>query len=237
MVSWQTPLCPFKIDFEPAKLEDVRVAVLGGFYTVPRGGIEIGGVLYGTYSDGRVEISEYQKIETEYLTGPSFELSENDRDGLRKLLNEGKFSSSGLRPVGWFRSRTRTEMYLSEKDLELYSEFFPEPWQVVLVLKPDRLGEIQCGYFFRNSDGTIKADASVLEFPLWPLATPKKERAAVEEPEPQPRAVVSQLPPSTEPAEAPLPRRQVSWLQFVRFTLIGIVVAALVILGYWVATR
>jgi len=238
MVSWQTPLCPFTIDFEPVKLEDIRVAVLGGFYTVPRGGVEIGGVLYGTYSDGRLTISEYLKIETEYLTGPSFELSEHDRDGLRKLLNEAKFENSGLRPVGWFRSRTRSDIYLSEKDLDLYSEFFPKPWQVALVLKPDRLGEMQCGYYFRKPDGTIKAEASVLEFPLWPLATPKKERDAVEEPEPAPRAAEPQFPQSTEPDEPPpVARRRASWWQFVRYALIGIMLAGAAILGYWVATR
>jgi hypothetical protein len=233
MVSWQTPLCPFTIDFDPAKLEEIRTAVLSGFYTVPRGGIEIGGVLYGTYTNGRLTISGYLKIETEYLTGPGFELSENDCASLKKLLEEAKPADPKLRPAGWFRSRTRTDIHLSEKDLELYREFFPEPWQVALVLKPDRMGGTQCGYFFRDPDGEIKADACVKEFPLWPYAGPKTEAAEPFE-TPAPEPVLEE--PTESPEPAPRRRRSFLW-QFVRFTLLGIILAGAAVLVYWVATH
>jgi proteasome lid subunit RPN8/RPN11 len=168
MASWQTPLCPFTIEFAPAKLDEIRIAVMDNFYVVPRGGVEIGGVLFGKRENGHLLIQDYRKIETEYLTGPSFRLSENDHSGLRTLLQETKFPDPDLRPVGWFHSHTRSEIHLSESDLGIYHKYFPEPWQVSLVLKPDTFGTIRGGYFFREAGGLVKADTAVDEFVLKP---------------------------------------------------------------------
>jgi proteasome lid subunit RPN8/RPN11 len=168
MSSWQTPLCPFTIEFAPAKLDEIRIAVMDNFYVVPHGGVEIGGVLFGKREDGHLVIQDYRKIETEYLTGPSFRLSENDHSGLRTLLQETKFSDPDLRPVGWFHSHTRSGIHLSDSDLGIYHKYFPEPWQVAMVLKPDTFGTIRAGYFFRQTGGLVKADAAVDEFFLKP---------------------------------------------------------------------
>jgi proteasome lid subunit RPN8/RPN11 len=181
MTSWQTPLCPFTIGFAAEKLDEIRIAVVDSFYKVPRGGLEIGGVLYGKRMEGWLLITDFRKIETEYLTGPSFDLSEDDRTSLRNLLAETQFEDPQVIPVGWFHSHTRSGIYLSEKDLELYREFFPEPWQVALVLRPERLGPVQGGYFFRAADGQVKADSSVLEFSLMPTVGDKSAARAAQE--------------------------------------------------------
>lgn len=188
MPLWQTPLCPFAIEFAADKLDEVRIAVIDGFYAVPHGGVEVGGLLLGTYEKDHVRILDYRKIETEYLTGPSFSLSANDLAGLRTLLAD----PGSLEIVGWYHSHTRSSIHLSEKDLDLHREFFPNPNQIALVLRPENLGPVLAGYFFRDAEGNISAESSVLEFTLQPVfrevAEPEivEEIAAVAEPLNQP---------------------------------------------------
>ena len=66
--------------------------------------------------------------------------------------------------VGWCLSHTRSEIGLSESDLEIYSIFFPAPWQVTLVIRPGRGGSMRAGFFVREPDGTVKSESSYLEF-------------------------------------------------------------------------
>ena len=53
----------------------------------------------------------------------------------------------GLLCLGWFLSHTRTEIALSESDLEIFSTYFPDPWQVTLVVRPGRGGSMRAGFF------------------------------------------------------------------------------------------
>jgi hypothetical protein len=61
-------------------------------------------------------------------------------------------------------SHTRSEITLSDSDLEIYSIFFPAPWQVTLVVRPGRNGAMRAGFFVREADGTVKSERSYLEF-------------------------------------------------------------------------
>jgi proteasome lid subunit RPN8/RPN11 len=245
MASWQTPLCSFTIEFVPAKLDEIRIAVMDNFYAVPRGGVEIGGVLFGKRENGRLLIQEYRKIETEYLNGPSFRLSENDHSGLRTLLRETKFPDPDLCPVGWFHSHTRSAIHLSESDLGIYQQYFPEPWQVAMVLKPDTFGAVRGGYFFRQAGGSVKADAAVDEFSLKPYfgktpEAPVEEKAVppsiAEKPE---EAAVNQPVPAFEPDLFRSIGQSPSWSIQKRVFLSLLAAASVVagIAGYWTAAH
>jgi proteasome lid subunit RPN8/RPN11 len=252
MTSWQTPLCPFTIEFAPGKLDDIRIAVVDSFYKVPRGGIEIGGVLFGKRENGRLLVHDYRRIETEYLTGPSFRLSENDQAGLRTLLQETTFPDPDLRPVGWFHSHTRSGIHLSESDLGIYHQYFPEPWQIAMVLKPDTLGGVRGGYFFRQATGLVKSDAPVEEFALQPYfgkkQAPADDAVLVEKPEaPVTEAppIADQLSPSEPPLtfEEPLLFRSISqtpsWSTKKRVFVFLLAAAAIAagVAGYWAGTH
>jgi proteasome lid subunit RPN8/RPN11 len=165
-VKWEAPSCPFQIEFAAGKLEEVRLAVTDQFYALPRGGLEIGGVLFGSREDNLLRIEDYRMIECEHLTGPSFILSRNDREGLERLLAET--AKEGLTPLGWFHSHTRTGIFLSAQDLEIHQRFFPEPWQIALVLRPANLEPTRAGYFFRAASGEIASESCVREFVVDP---------------------------------------------------------------------
>jgi hypothetical protein len=57
---------------------------------------------------------------------------------------------AGLTPVGWFHSHTRSEICLRDDDLALHNQFFPETWQIALVIQPGMDGSTRAGFFFRE---------------------------------------------------------------------------------------
>jgi proteasome lid subunit RPN8/RPN11 len=163
---WTTSACPFTIHYSIPVLDDVRLGVVDAFFSLPKGGVEIGGILLGDYRDGRVTIRDSASLECEHATGPSFVLSGADEAKLTQQLDSLKRGRNG--PVGWYHSHTRSGIFLSDADLRLYQRFFPEPWQVALVLKPHILEPTRAGFFFRDSTGAVQASASHQEFQLQP---------------------------------------------------------------------
>jgi proteasome lid subunit RPN8/RPN11 len=164
--AWSIAESQITIEYSLILIEEIRHAVAEGFQRLSRGGIEVGGILYGTREGRTVRILAMRAIACEHARGPAFLLSDKDR----KVLNEQLAADAedphlqGLTTVGWFLSHTRSEIALSDSDVELYSIFFPAPWQVTLVVRPGRAGTMRAGYFVREADGTVKGERSYLEF-------------------------------------------------------------------------
>lgn len=165
--TWSTSQCPFAIQYVPRVLDDIRLAVVDAFFSLPRGGAEIGGILLGSHSEGRVIIAGHEALDCEHAFGPGFKLSARDKTRLAQMLAAAR--PANLRPVGWYHSHTRNEIFLSEADVEIHNDYFPEPWQVALVIKPHTFEPARAGFFFREGDGEIHRSASYLEFQLEQL--------------------------------------------------------------------
>ena len=180
--TWNVPQCPFSIEYSTRVLDDIRLAVMDAFFSLPRGGAEIGGVLIGKFADGRLTISDYVGLDCEHAFGPSFTLSPGDEGRLKELLEAAKAGGGGA-PVGWYHSHTRSEIFLSEADLAIHQRYFGEPWQVALVLKPHTFLPMRCGFFFRDATGAIEAASTCQEFtldamPMQPVPTGAVPRAS-----------------------------------------------------------
>jgi proteasome lid subunit RPN8/RPN11 len=165
--TWGAPQCPFAIEYSRRVLDDIRLAVVDAFFSLPRGGAEIGGVLLGRFDAGRVTVLDYRPLDCEHALGPSFALSLNDQARLEELLE--RCNEPNLRPVGWYHSHTRSEIFLSDADVEIHKRYFPEPWQIALVLRPSTMDPTRAGFFFREPDGSISCKASYQEFALQAL--------------------------------------------------------------------
>jgi proteasome lid subunit RPN8/RPN11 len=128
--------------------------------------MEVGGVLYGTRDGRTVTVLAMRPMACEHARGPAFLLSDQDRSILAEQLeHEGEDPRlEGLICVGWFLSHTRSEIMLSDSDLEIYRDCFGAPWQVTLVIRPGRGGSMRAGFFVREADGTVKSESSYLEF-------------------------------------------------------------------------
>src|SRR5262245_36068565 len=116
LMKWAAPQCPFTIEYAPRVVDDIRLAVVDAFFSLPRGGIEIGGILLGSVTADRLMIADSAPLECEHAFGPSFMLSPNDLARLEKQL-AGLPRSGNARPVGWYHSHTRSGIFLSGDDL------------------------------------------------------------------------------------------------------------------------
>ncbi|MEQ1886885.1 MAG: hypothetical protein ABL967_17620 [Bryobacteraceae bacterium] len=177
--AWHPEGSPVAVEYSMVAIEEIRQAVTDGFQKFSRGGIEVGGILYGTYEGGVTRILAIREIPCEHALGPSFQLSDNDKSLLLENMERDREDErlAGFEPVGWFCSHTRGEINLTASDIELFSELFPEPWHVTMVLKPGRMGAMRAGFFVREIDGTLHAEKSYLEFSLPERAVlPPRER-------------------------------------------------------------
>ena len=201
LATWTAEECPFAIEYLQKALDDIRLAVVDAFFSLPRGGAEIGGILLGRVEEQRVQILDYSPIECEHAFGPAFTLSPTDQTRLADAL--GQTFPGGLRPVGWYHSHTRSEIALTDTDLEIHNRFFPDRWQVALVLRPSTLQPTQAGFFFREPDGSIHAQSSYHQFvvealPLQQIPSNGAQAVPGSMRETEPEAVVMTL-DSAEP--------------------------------------
>ena len=164
--SWSAPESPVTIEYSLVVIEEIRQEVAEGFQRLSRGGVEVGGVLYGSREGRTVRILAMRPINCEHARGPAFLLSDTDRqaleDQLKHELEDPRLS--GMICLGWFCSHTRSEIALPEADQQIYEAYFSAPWQVTLVIRPGRGGSMRAGFFVREHDGTVRCESSYLEF-------------------------------------------------------------------------
>ncbi len=180
---WAVAESPLTIEYSLVVIEEIRHSVTEGFQRLSRGGLEVGGVLYGTQEGSTVRVQAMREIACEHARGPSFLLSDNDRAALTEQLarNQEDHRLEGMIAVGWFLSHTRGEITLTESDLETFNTFFPAPWQITLVIRPGRTGFMRAGFFVRESGGAVKSERSYLDFsfPDRPAAPDRPPRDRV----------------------------------------------------------
>ena len=163
---WTVPESPVSVVYSLVVIEEIRHEVLEGFQRLSRGGVEVGGILYGTQEANRISIQAMRPIDCEHARGPAFLLSDNDKAALEEQMRRDTEDQrlGGLTCLGWFLSHTRSDILLSDSDLEIYSHYFGAPWQVTLVVRPGRAGAMRAGFFVREADGAVKTEHSYQEF-------------------------------------------------------------------------
>jgi hypothetical protein len=169
--SWSAAEVPVAVEYPLEVMDEIRAAATEGFQKLARGGLEVAGVLFGVRREAGIRILTWRPIPCEYALGPTLQLSARDRAELTRLLETSVNDPDleGLQPVGWFLSHTRSDVLLSPQDLKSFDGFFPELWQVTLVLRPTQAGVARAGFFVREADGTVRSDSSYQEFTVKPL--------------------------------------------------------------------
>jgi len=165
---WSVAEHPLEIECQWAVLDEIFETVEEGVRRLSRGGVEVGGVLFGRRDADLIRVLAWSPIACDHTRGAAFVLSNDDRQGLLLLLEQAQ-SDPRLRvldPVGWFVSHTRPGLRMTEDDIDLFNRFFPEPWQVTLVVHPRRDKGTRGGFFVREKDGRIQSSAPYGEFPM-----------------------------------------------------------------------
>ncbi len=166
---WEVPGKPISIQLNFDVIDRVSPDILRGLGALKRRGAEVGGILLGRTVDGphpKVIVEDFAPVPSEYLTGPSYNLSEKDLVGLEAALEHWKSDSAGkLSVVGFYRSHTRDELYMDDADLALARRYFPEPHNVFLLVKPFATRPCVGGFFFWENR-EIRRESSYLQFPF-----------------------------------------------------------------------
>lgn len=191
---WEDPGERMRVDITLDTVDEIRAAVEAASADLPERGEEIGGILFGHRGDP-VVIQGFEPLECEHRRGPSFTLSAKERKALRKRLEKTR---SGLDVVGFYRSHTRTGLYLDQEDFSLMQELFSDPSQVALLVKP-WAGHGQIAGFFFWEDGDIYRRATHLQFPFESSELEKSAPMVQEE-----ELLAAQI--TSDPVEAVPPR-------------------------------
>jgi len=215
--SWQVPDKPVDVRISAEAVDRILADAIRGLSLLPRRGVEVGGLLLGTADAGggiSVTVDDILAIPTEYAFGPSYSLSEKDKDNLRAVLRQWERSPGRpAYPVGFYRTQTRDGLSLTPEDQELFSAYFPDPSSVVLLIRPQPLGSSVAGLFFREG-GEVRAESSYLEFPVRPRGLRKASDAPAP---PQPEPPKPQSEPAAPVAEPAPRRRQPRWVSWACF--------------------
>lgn len=214
--TWKPEASTLAIEYAASVMEDLRQAGEQGFQTIPHGGIEIGAILFGTHTESAVRICEWRPIECSHARGPGFILSETDLAGITETLAQAAKEMPGLEPVGWFHTHTRSEIFLSSEDIAIFDRFFPESWQVALVMRLKKENSATAGFFVREPDGSLRSEGSYQEFTVRPdpfaLTRPRRSTSAAARVERRPRPARGEnrpgtpLPTEVVPALPAIPR-------------------------------
>lgn len=116
---------------------------------------EVGGALIGLWCMDRD--TEEQFIVVQHML-PAHHTRQGSvyltftQDTLVGFHEELEKNFAGKRIVGWYHTHPKMGIFLSHYDTFLHNNFFPEPWQVALVVEPHKsLG----GFFVRDLDGGL----------------------------------------------------------------------------------
>jgi hypothetical protein len=202
---WEVPGKPISVRLSLDVVSRLGMAVHEGFKALPRRGLEIGGLLLGTARDAGnltvVDVDDFEPVESEHATGPSYVLSDADRRLLKDRIAARQASTKLPLVVGFYRSHSRKDFAITAEDASLFSTYCPKTSDVFLLIKSNEVGPPTGGFIIREG-GQVLSDSPYAQFTLdWTLGI----RAAREVPV---RAVqISPPPPLSHMLQPPQPPR------------------------------
>jgi hypothetical protein len=209
---WEVPGKPVRVCLSHTAMDRVLNEAMRGLGLLPRRGAEVGGLLLGTVEPGEVpttRIEDAVPVPIEYAFGPFYAFSENDKNDFRETMRQWERSADRpLHAVGFYRSHMQDQLALGQHDLWLFSNYFPDPSHVALLIRPRAMRSSLAGFFIREQ-GQIRAESSYLEFPMRPQGRPARTTSPpAPEPAPSPAPVSEPAREETRveaPADIPLP--------------------------------
>lgn len=116
---------------------------------------EVGGALIGLWCQDRDTDEQFVVVQhmlpARYTRQGSVYLTFT-QDTIVEFHNELEKNHKGKRIVGWYHTHPRMGIFLSHYDTWLHHNFFPEPWQVALVVEPHKS---LAGFFIRRDDDAL----------------------------------------------------------------------------------
>jgi protein TonB len=171
---WAPPDKPVSVSIPLTIVDHLEKEAVESFRSLTSRGSEIGGLLFGAFAAGTVNIEGYEGIDCEYARGPLYRLTDAEMARVERAMEERL--AAGMRAVGFYRSHTRKGLSLDADDLALFNSKFPEAHHIALLIRPNATKASMAGIFIREN-GKIHAEQSCLEFPFRskPQDAPKRD--------------------------------------------------------------
>jgi hypothetical protein len=200
--SWESPLDGQRVLLSESALRGLRTLAIDGFTSLPRRGLEVGGLLFGNGHSAEIVIEGFEEAPCEHRYGPSYALSADDRAKLSEVLEQRRNGTSPV--VGFFRSFTGRDPLLEEADEAFVQKHFPQGNFLYLLLQPLSADNCVAGFrFFR--DGQPLPDTEDPPFAFDHRQIPVME-SAIEESAIEKEPVIEKEIVLEEPEQQLLPR-------------------------------
>ena len=202
LAAWQDSELPFTVEYARPALERIRQRAAEGLIALPRVGMGVGGLLLGERTPAGISIAGAVELPCSHSLGPTFHLTP---DEIRQSLELVKSAAAQRSVVGIYCTRTRGALALSATDRELFDALCPEPWQIVLALRPAPGEPTRAAVCFRQAGEMVQgAIRELWEWRPVELDESQVDSSAVPEAT-APVAPPTTAPPVVTPQTKPLP--------------------------------
>jgi TonB family protein len=210
---WDPEGSPVSIRLNRDAMAGMARDVAEGLKSLPRRGLEVGGLLLGRIAPGEkptVWIERYQRVSCEHRFGPQFILDDDDKAGLERAA-ANILSGGDLAVVGLYRSHTRDGFQLEKPDLDLVHQYFSDASDLILLIKPEGFSDIFARFYVHDSDGGARQAGDSFPFQGRLIVNTSPEEEQEEEKEETREQAKAETPVSQDrprrlvPDFAPLP--------------------------------
>lgn len=146
---WIDPAGPIPVEYSLEAVEKIRRLAYDGLLSLPRVGLGVGGFLLGTRQGRKIAILDFHPIDCSHSAGPSFLPTRTEIAEAKSALN-----GSSRTIVGFYCSRPRRDLKLTDKDRALFDGVCPGPGQVALIIRPSAMELTRAVLYYRSADGT-----------------------------------------------------------------------------------
>ncbi|MCX6596122.1 MAG: hypothetical protein NTV70_07120 [Acidobacteria bacterium] len=126
------------VDWDGTAMEQLRLRVMEAYEAQSPIGGEIAGILYGRASNTRWRILAWRELPREDPSRPAVPLPPGELAVAKGMVSDwmSDLDLRTLKPIGWFRSRTRGMAALSPEDGEACEAIFGKKGALALILRP-----------------------------------------------------------------------------------------------------
>jgi hypothetical protein len=156
-------------------MDGIHQEVSEAFAAAPHRGAETGGILLGRREEDRIVVEDFEPVPSEHHFGPSYRLSDTDRELLEETVQWFRGGAQpGLSVLGFYRSHTLAEFELCAEDEDLMRAHFSGVENLVLLVKPNLMGSSDADFCIRRCGHVAPAPpANPPPLMTWPAPRPR----------------------------------------------------------------
>ena len=167
---WEIVGRPIAVKLSMDFVDRLLPEVMRGFGSMPRRGVEMGGLLLGTIDRSGdkpvVIVDDFEPVPCQHSRGTTYQFSDEELVRFQDTASKWAYAEGKQTfAVGYYRSHTREGLGLTDEDLNIYNQILPDPLAICLLIKPFATRVSQAGIFFREN-GNVRAQSSYSEFPF-----------------------------------------------------------------------